>query len=599
MAKEQKPDVPAAKLTKESLREAVELFKYVLPYKWKFIAALVALAVSSLLGLVFPAVTGKLIDGALAGKSDGWLGDIDAIALVLFVALAAQSVFGYYQSIWFVQVGENSLVDLRKTSYAKLITLPMSFFAQRRVGELTSRLSADLSQIQETLTFTLAQLLRQTMILIGGLGLIFYTSPQLTLVMLSAVPLLVALAVYFGRKIRQLSREAQDKLADSSTVIEETLQGIANVKAFSNEQFEITRYGRSISTYLGTVLKNAQFRAAFFSFIIFGLFGAIILVLWVGSRFVRSGDLTIGELTSFILYTTFVGAAMGSFAELYSQIQKAVGATERVREILRETGEAVGIHSAPSILPRCCGDVEFQDVEFSYPSRKEVKVLKGISFSAKSGERVAFVGPSGAGKSTIVSLILRFYEPDNGRILIDGRESRDYPLSELRAQMSIVPQDVLLFGGSILENIAYGKPTASEAEIIDAAKKANAHEFISGFPEGYNTVVGERGIKLSGGQRQRVAIARAILKNPAILILDEATSSLDSESEKLVQDALDHLMEGRTSFIIAHRLSTVRTADKIVVVKDGQAVEQGTHSELMELENGVYRNLSELQFDLS
>jgi ATP-binding cassette subfamily B protein len=343
-------------------------------------------------------------------------------------------------------------------------------------------------------------------------------------------------------------------------------------------------------------LKGAKYRGAFISFIIFGLFGAIVLVLWVGAKIVQAGEMTVGELTSFILYTTFVGAAMGSFAELYSQVQRALGATERVREILREKPEAIELN--PQVTSRVRGDVKFENVVFSYPSRKEITVLKNISFEVKAGERVAFVGKSGAGKSTIVSLLLQFYTPDSGRILIDGREARDYALSELRSQMAIVPQDVMLFGGSIFENIAYGNPNASEAEVIEAAKKAHAHEFITSFPEGYKTIVGERGIKLSGGQRQRVAIARAILKNPAILILDEATSSLDSESEKLVQDALETLMQGRTSFIIAHRLSTVRTADKIIVVQQGEVVEVGTHEELIERENGVYRMFSELQFDL-
>lgn len=603
MAREIKPEVPPAKLSRESLKEALAIFRYLLPYRAKFFAALIALFVSSLLGLVFPYITGQLIDGALSGTGNGFFSDLDHIALTLFAALGAQAVFGYFQSLWFVEVGERSLNDLRKETYAKMIALPMSFFAQRRVGELTSRLSADLAQLQETLTFTLAQLLRQATILVGGLILIFYTSAKLTGVMLLSLPLLIALAVYFGRKIRRLSREAQDKLADSSTVVEETLQGIANVKAFANEHYEISRYRRAVEAYLSTVLRNARFRSAFFSFIIFGLFSAIILVLWVGARFVQAGELTIGELTSFILYTTFVGAAMGSFAELYSQIQRAVGATERIREILREPVEAVDCSpdakARAAELPRLRGEVEFRSVEFSYPSRKEVKVLKGVSFVVHSGERVALVGPSGAGKSTIVSLLLRFYAPDAGAIFIDGRESREYPLTALREQMSIVPQDVMLFGGTIAENIAYGKPDASEAEIVEAAKKAHAHEFIAAFPEGYKTLVGERGIKLSGGQRQRIAIARAILKNPAILILDEATSSLDSESERLVQDALETLMHGRTTFIIAHRLSTVRTADKIIVVKDGQVVEQGTHQELMELENGVYRALSELQLDLS
>ncbi|MFQ3598749.1 MAG: ABC transporter transmembrane domain-containing protein [Chloroherpetonaceae bacterium] len=590
-------ELPPAKLSKESLRQVAELFRYLSPYRAKFALALAALLCSSLLGLVFPYITGKLVDGALSGKSDGLFGDIDTIALILIIALALQAVFSFVQSIWFVEVGERSLADLRKDTYQTMISLPMSFFANRRVGELTSRIAADLSQIQDVLTSTLAQLLRQTAILIGGIVLIFVTSPQLSFVMLSSFPILIAIAVFFGRKIRKFSREAQDKLADTNTIVEETLQGIMNVKAFANEGYEVSRYRNSIDVFLQKVLKGAKYRGAFISFIIFGLFGAIVLVLWIGAKIVQAGELTVGELTSFILYTTFVGAAMGSFAELYSQVQRALGATERVREILRETPEPIALNPEPTSRVR--GDVKFECVEFSYPARKEITVLKNITFEAKAGERVAFVGKSGAGKSTLVSLLLQFYTPNSGKILIDGKDAREYALSELRSQMAIVPQDVMLFGGTILENIAYGNPRASEAEIIEAAKKAHAHEFITSFPEGYKTIVGERGIKLSGGQRQRVAIARAILKNPAILILDEATSSLDSESEKLVQDALETLMQGRTSFIIAHRLSTVRTADKIIVVQQGEVVEVGTHEELIERENGLYRMFSELQFDLN
>lgn len=596
-ARASREETPSPKLSKESLRQAAELFRYLSPYKTKFALALAALLCSSLLGLVFPFVTGKLIDGAIAGKGEGLFGDIDSIALVLTLALALQAALSFLQSIWFAEVGEKSLADLRKDTYQIIVALPMSFFANRRVGELTSRIAADLGQIQDVLTTTLAQLLRQTAILVGGVILIFVTSPQLSLVMLSTFPILVAVAVFFGKKIRKLSREAQDKLADASTIVEETLQGIANVKAFANEGYEIRRYRQSVDLFLRSVLKGATYRGAFISFIIFGLFGAIVLVLWIGARIVQAGGLTVGELTSFILYATFVGAAMGSFAELYSQVQKALGATERVREILREKPEPIEL--APQVKTRIRGDVTFENVAFSYPSRKEIRALKGVSFEAKAGERVAFVGKSGAGKSTIVSLLLQFYKPDSGRILIDGKDAREYALSELRSQMALVPQDVTLFGGTIYDNIAYGNPNASEADVIEAAKKAHAQEFIESFPDGYQTIVGERGVKLSGGQRQRVAIARAILKNPAILILDEATSSLDSESERLVQEALETLMQGRTSFIIAHRLSTVRTADKIIVVQSGEVVEMGTHEELMERENGVYRMLSELQYDLS
>jgi ATP-binding cassette subfamily B protein len=407
-------------------------------------------------------------------------------------------------------------------------------------------------------------------------------------------------AVIFGRKTRKISREAQDRLADTATIVEETLQSIVNVKAFSNEGYELQRYETGLRQFLQTTLRGARLRAAFIAFIIFALFGSIVLVLWSGARLLQSGEITFGQLTRFILYTTFVAGAMGQFAELYSQMQKAVGATQRVRELLRETAEVDSDPLVPvATIPRLRGQIAFENVYFSYPSRAGVEVLHGIGLTAEPGERVALVGPSGAGKSTIISLLLRLYDPQSGRILIDGKDSRDYPLAALRRQMSMVPQEVLLFGGSIAENIAYGKPGASQAEIEQAAWQANAAGFIESFPQGYETLVGERGIKLSGGQRQRIAIARAILKDPAILILDEATSSLDSESERLIQEALEQLMRNRTSFIIAHRLATIRHADKILVISDGRVVETGTHEALHAVENGIYRRLATLQFQES
>ena len=480
----------------------------------------------------------------------------------------------------------------------------MSFFSQSRVGELNSRLSADLTQIESTLIMAIPQMFRQTLLLMGGIALIAITSARLTLIMLGAIPPVIILAVVFGRKMRRNSRQAQDKLAETGIIVEETLQGIFNVKAFVNEAFEIGRYGRSMDAYLRVALHGARLRGGFIAFIVMALFGSIVVVLWSGATLLQSGRITIGEMTRFVLYTAFVAGAMGQFADLYSQLQKAVGATHRVRELLRELPEFAvkmpGTAPAASV-PRHAlrGEVEFRGVHFRYPSRPEAEVLKGISFAVRSGEKIALVGPSGAGKSTIISLLLRFYDPQQGELLVDGRPAPSYPLDWLRNQMSIVPQEALLFGGTIFENIAYGRPGAAEAEIIEAARLAHAHEFVSAFPEGYQTLVGERGVKLSGGQRQRVAIARAILKDPAILILDEATSSLDSESEGLVQLALDRLMENRSTFMIAHRLATVRRADRILVIQNGMLVESGTHSELNQQENGLYRRLAELQFNLS
>lgn len=598
-------DLPKAKLTKDSLCEAAALLSYLRPYRGLLIAACCSLILSSLLGLCFPFLAGSLMDAATAGQPAhklSWLPhNINLIALIMLGVLAVQATSTFFHSTSLVKIGQSALADLRRDTYARLICLPMSFFGQRRVGELNSRISADLTQIESTLIMSVPQFLRQILLLLGGVILITATSVRLTLIMLSAIPPVIVLAVWFGRKMRGNSREAQDKLAETGIIVEETLQGIFNVKAFVNEAFEIERYGRSMDTYIQVAMKGAKLRGAFIAFIVFALFGCIVVVLWSGSSMLQSGRITIGEMTRFVLYTAFVAGAMGQFADLYSQVQKAVGATHRVRELLQEQPEfSIPAATTKSSPPREAlrGEVEFRDVHFRYASRPEVEVLKGISFDVKRGEKIALVGPSGAGKSTIISLLLRFYDPKPGEILMDGRPATEYPLAWLRNQMSIVPQEAMLFGGTIYENIAYGRPGATEAEIMEAARQAHAHEFIAPFPEGYQTLVGERGVKLSGGQRQRVAIARAILKNPAILILDEATSSLDSESERLVQLALDRLMENRTTFMIAHRLATVRRADRILVIQDGKLVESGTHAELNQQDNGLYRRLAELQFNL-
>ncbi|HEX5270983.1 MAG TPA: ABC transporter transmembrane domain-containing protein [Gemmataceae bacterium] len=600
---------PPPRLSWAALREVARLAAYLLPYRRKFVLAHLCLLVGSLAGLAFPFFTGRLIDGAsrsLGGLpgGTGWAigtAGVNTTALLLMVGLAVQALCASLQTYWLTEVGERSLADLRRDTYGRLIRLPMAFFARRRVGELTGRLAADLSLLQQTLTGSGPQFLGQLVVLAGGLVLIALTSVRLTLVMLASVPVVIGLAVVFGRLTRKVSFEARERLADTNVVVEETLQGIAGVKAFTNEDHETDRYRAGLQRFIGVVLRGALYQGAFTAFITFAGFGSIVLVIWYGARLVEEGALSFGDLTQFLLYTMFIGGAIGGFARLYGELQRTVGATQRVRELLRETPEESGYTTSALSLNgvgRVAGDIAFEGVTFAYPSRKEVTVLRDLSLAAKAGRRIALVGPSGAGKSTIVSLLLRFYDPDAGRLLIDGRDARDYPLRRLREQMALVPQDVLLFGGTVADNIAYGRPGASQAEIEEAARRANAHDFIAAFPEGYRTVVGERGVQLSGGQRQRVAIARAILKNPAILILDEATSALDSESERLVQQALDALMEGRTSVIIAHRLSTVRRADCIYVVKEGEVVEAGTHAELVARPDGLYRSLSELQFDL-
>jgi ABC-type multidrug transport system fused ATPase/permease subunit len=592
MARFKENDLPKAKISASSINKAVLIFKYAGNHKWKFFLGLLFLLLTGGTALAFPKLMGMLVDCVNAKD----LSKAKNIALLLMGILLLQSFFSFFRLSLFINFTENTLANLRLALYTNLIKLPMSFFSQKRVGELNSRIGSDISQIQDTLTTTIAEFLRQFILIVGGVLFLATISLKLTFMMLSIVPVVAVAAVIFGRFIRKYAKKVQDKVAESQVIVEETLQGISNVKAFANEWYEIARYNGKISEIVKIAIKGGLYRGYFASFIIFCLFGAIVAVVWYGVNLCISGEIKgVGELISFVLYSTFIGASFGGIAELYAQIQKAVGATERVFELLEESPEAINTLKKET-NQKINGQVTFKNVAFSYPSRQEIQVLNDVSFEAKFGQKVAIVGPSGAGKSTISSLLLRFYNIDGGAILIDGKNIYDYDLQQLRGNMSIVPQDVILFGGSIKENIAYGKPDATNEEIIIAAKQANAYTFIDNFPEKFETLVGERGIKLSGGQRQRIAIARALLKNPSILILDEATSSLDSESEKLVQEALETLMKGRTSIIIAHRLSTIRNADAILVLDKGRIIEQGTHGELINLNNGVYKNLSNLQF---
>lgn len=584
-----KEDSPKKKISKEALKKSLRLFKYVKPYMGTFIIGLVFLFLSSLASMVFPYLTGMLVDAA----DTDLLEKINQIALLLLGVFFLNAVFSFFRIYTFAIVTQKTLASLRQATYNQLIRLKMQFFSERRVGELNSRISSDIALLQETFTTTIAEFLRQILIIFIGVALLAYLSIKLTLLMLALVPVVVIVAVIFGKKIRGLSKEAQNQVADSNVIVEETLQGIATVKAFVNESFEYLRYKKKTEEIVGISLKGAIWRGAFASFIIFCLFGSIVAVIWYGVILVQGNEMSIGDLFTFILYSVFVGASLGGIADLYSQLQKAVGATENLLEIFDEEREEEQIINTKLIVDK--GEIKFQDVDFAYPNRADIPVLKNLNFSIKAGQQVALVGPSGAGKSTITSLILKFYTAQKGEVLIDGINIMDYGLENLRSSMAIVPQDVILFGGSIYDNILYGKPNATKEEVQKAAKKANAYDFIQGFPEGFDTLVGERGVQLSGGQRQRIAIARAILKDPKILILDEATSSLDSHSEQLVQQALDELMKGRTSLVIAHRLSTIQKADHILVLKDGELVESGTHEELNNKEEGLYKNLKELQ----
>jgi ABC transporter fused permease/ATP-binding protein len=584
-------DAPKAKIDKKAFKTLLGIYAYMMPYRWYFILGLLCLFSSSFIMLAFPEYTGKLLDTAFSPEGAGGLNEI---ALSLIGILVVQGFFSFFRIYLFSQVSERSMSDLRNALYAKFMTLPMSFFDKKRTGELMSRITSDVELLHDTFSITLAEFFRQIIILIAGIGLLFFKSAQLTVFMLAIVPVLMIGALFFGKFIRKISKTVQDELAKSNVIVEETLQGIATVKAFANEFFEIGRYGRTQKTVVELALKSANYRGLFVSFIIFTLFGAITAVLWFGTGLVAEKVLTFGELTTFIIYTMFIAGSIGGLGDIYGQIQKAIGASERILEILNDTHESTSREKSASDFRFDNTSVRFENVRFSYPTRGDVEVLKGISFEVKSGEKVALVGYSGSGKSTTVQLLMRFYEPSSGKIFVGNEDIARLPLSDYRNQFAIVPQEVILFGGSIRENIAYGNPDASEEQIKEAARKANALQFIETFPEGFETLVGERGVKLSGGQRQRIAIARAILKDPKILILDEATSSLDAESEFLVQEALETLMKNRTTIIIAHRLATIKHADKILVMNNGKVEEQGTHESLI-ISGGIYGQLVKLQ----
>ena len=578
------------RLNKEGVKKLMGIFSYILPYKGKFIIGLVLLFISSSIFMVFPYVSGKLID--IASGRDGWIvNNIGQAALILIGVLLFQSVVSFFRVVLFAQVTERAIANIRTELYQKMVLLPMSFFDKNRTGDLISRISNDVSVLQSAMSTTLAELIRQVIILIVGVVLIFFTTPSLSLFMIGTFPVIVIIAFIFGKFIRKLSKKTQTQLADTNVIVEETIQSIHSVKSFTSEAFEIDRYRKSMRDVVITALKVANFRAAFISFIIFAIFGAIVGIMWYGSVLVQSGEMTVGDLLSFILYTTFIGASIAGLGDLFGQLQKAVGASERILEVQNELGEMA---LNENDFERISGDIQFEAVQFEYPTRQEMPVLKGVSLTIKEGQKAALVGHSGAGKSTIAQLLMRFYPITSGSITISDTNIEQLELSQLRANIGIVPQEVILFGGTIEENIRYGKPDATQAEIAEASKKAYALDFINSFPDGFQTLVGERGVKLSGGQRQRIAIARAVLKNPSILILDEATSSLDAESEHLVQQALSELMKGRTTLIIAHRLATIQSADMIYVLEDGQVKESGTHTELI-AQNGAYKNFVNLQ----
>mgnify|MGYP001421645865 FL=1 len=568
------------------------MYLYIKPFQSEFMIGMVFLILSSLTALAFPTFLGDLVDAAQSSPEK-----IDKIALNLGLLLLTQAVFSFFRILFFERVAQKSLSSLRQAMYSHLIDLPMNFFHSKRVGELTNRLQSDIGVLQETFTSTLAEFIRQIVIISGGVILLAYTSVKLTLFMLAVLPFVIILAIIFGTKIRKFSKSVQDASASSNVIVEQSLSAIATVKAFTNENSERKKYEKSTDKVAQLAISAGILRGGFASFLILGLFGALVLVVWKGTSLISSGELDPGQLFSFVIYSGFIGGSMGGIADVYGRLQKAIGATEGIVNILEEKIEEnssnqnldIDIKNQKSPI------ISFQNVDFAYASRSDLLVLQSLNLDVLPGDQLAIVGPSGAGKSTIMQLLLRFQLPTSGEIYFFGEKSSSYSKNFIRKQMGWVPQDVILFGQSIRENIRYGNIKSTEDDLMSAVKESNSFEFIDKFPNGLDTEIGERGVQLSGGQRQRIAIARAMLKDPQVLLLDEATSSLDAENESVVQEALDRLMKNKTSVIIAHRLSTVRNANKIAFLNEGRVLELGSHEELMNLSSGSYKKFVKQQ----
>lgn len=587
------PIEPAARRRLPSPKQLARLWPRVRPHRRALTLASLALLLSAAIGLAFPLVVGRLLDAAFVDQDRSLL---DRVALGLTGLFVIQAFLNYAQTYLLSATGERAVAGLREELFAKLLDMSPGFFADRKTGELTSRLTIDIGLLQGVLSNQIAEFARQILALVGGIVLLTWIQPQLTLTALAVVPVAVGTALFFGRRLRRISTAVQDRVAGATAVAEEAFSQIRTVQSFVQEPAERARYGGLIGGVVEAALIRARVRGVFFGAITFSTFTGIVIVLWQGGRLVLDGSLTAGTLVSFLLLTVTIAASVGALASFFGNYQESVGAAERVFQLL-ESDTPIADPPNPTPLPSPIqGRVEFDRVSFRYLDHPDAPwAVREVSLRLAPGEVVAIVGPSGAGKTTLISLLPRFWDVAEGSIRLEGIDVRQLRLRELRGAIGVVPQEPALFSGTVRENIAYARPDASEADVERAARAAHAHEFVERLPGGYDTIVGERGVKLSGGQRQRIAIARAVLKDPAVLVLDEATSSLDTESERLVEDALEKLLVGRTTLIIAHRLSTVRRADRLVVLDHGRVVEEGTHADLL-AQGGLYARLYQRQF---